>query len=251
MESGNESYAIICESENRDEFTLKTFNVKEPGIGQVRVQMKYASFSKSDSLQHAYDSDAEYPYLAGYDGVGTVESIGESVEEFEKGDHVAVFHVPGNVTLTGKTNISDFQAKVVSNGKYWKQSPHLDAYTDDKSLAGFMGVGTWSQLAVFNSGHLTKLDHEPTVQDAGLGSVLATGLLGPSKILDLDEGAHIAIFGSNSLGLTLLASVRKQNPKLVVVVGAKEDQELFEKFGAQYIIDEGEAADVHKKLLEA
>lgn len=74
MESGNECYAIVCESDDRDEFSLRTLTVKEPGAGQVRVQMKYATFSKHDSLQHAYDKDAEYPYLAGYDGVGTIES---------------------------------------------------------------------------------------------------------------------------------------------------------------------------------
>lgn len=44
MELGLESKAIICESENRDEFTVKTLQVKAPGAGLVRVQMKYATF---------------------------------------------------------------------------------------------------------------------------------------------------------------------------------------------------------------
>lgn len=95
-----------------------------------------------------------------------------------------------------------------------------------------------------------KLDHEPEVADAALGSVLATGLLGPSKVLKIDEGATVAIFGSNSLGLTLLASVKTKNPELVVVVGAKEDQELFEKFGATYVVDEGDEKEVQSKLME-
>lgn len=154
--------------------------------------------------------------------------------------------------MTGKTNIGDFQAKVLAEGKYWKMSPHLDAYTDDKSLAGFMGLGTWSQLAVFHSSLLLKLDHEPTTHDAALGSVLATGLLGPSKIVNVDEGSNVAIFGSNSLGLTLLASIRKHKPGMIVVVGAKNDQELFEKFGAHYIVDEEkDNAKIVLKLLEA
>lgn len=207
-------------------------------------------FSKHDTLHHSYDKNAEYPFLAGYDGVGEVEEVGEGVEELEKGDFVAVFLVPGNPSLTGKSNLADHAVKILGMGKFWKLPSHLDAYSDDKSLAGFQGVGTWSQYAVFHHAHLTKLDSEPTINDSALGSVLATGLLAPSKVLKVDEEATIAIFGSNSLGLILVSSLKKKNPKLLVVVGAKEDQELFEKLGAKYIVDEGESSDIHKNLLE-
>ena len=44
MESGLDSKAIICESENKDEFVVKTLQVKSPAAGFVRVQMKYATF---------------------------------------------------------------------------------------------------------------------------------------------------------------------------------------------------------------
>lgn len=249
MESGTQSKAIICESENRDEFTVKTLDVKAPGKDLVRVQMKYATFSPHDSHQHAYDSSAEYPYLAGYDGVGTVESVGEGVENVQVGDHVAVFMVPGT-PLEGKTNIPDHFAKIMNQRNFWKLPSHIDCYSDDKSIAGFLGVGTWSQLAVFHHAHLLKLDHEPTVQDAALGSCLATGLLGPSKILNVDEGANIAIFGSNSYALSLVAGLKAHNPETVVVVGHKDDQELFEKFGVKYIVDEGEPTDIQKTLME-
>lgn len=250
MESGVTSKAIICETEDRDEFTIKTLNVKPPAAGFVRVQMKYASFSKHDTLHHSYDSNAQYPFLAGYDGVGVVDEVGDGVEEYKKGDPVAIFFVPGNPTLKGKSNLADFAVKILSKGKFWKLPAHLEAYTDDKSLAGFQGVGTWSQYAVFHAAHLTKLESEPTIKDAGLGSVLATGLLAPSKVLQVDEEGTIAIFGSNSLALTLVQSLNKSSPKKIVVVGNSGDQELFEKYGVTYILDEGEATDVQKKLME-
>ena len=201
-------------------------------------------------MQHAHDSNAEYPYIGGYDGVGIVDEVGEGVEEFEKGDYVAIFLVPGNPSLTGKSNLSDHAVKILGKGKFWKLPAHLEAYSDDKSIAGFQGVGTWSQYAVYHAGHLLKLDGEPNIKDAALGSVVGTGLLGPSKILHVDEDATIAIFGSNSLALTLVASLKNSAPKLIAVVGAKEDQTLFEKFGATYVVDEGEPSDVHKALLE-
>lgn len=250
MESGVDCKAIICETENRDEFTVKTLNVKPPATGFVRVQMKYATFSKHDKIHHSYDSNAEYPFLAGYDGVGIVDEVGEGVEEYKKGDSVAIFYVPGNPTLKGKSNIADHAVKILGKGKFWKLPAHLEAYSDDKSIAGFQGVGTWSQYACFHAAHLTKLEKEPTIKDAGLGSVLATGLLAPSKVLKVDEEGTIAIFGSNSLALTLLAGLKKTNPKKVVVVGNKADQELFEKLGATFILDEGEATDVQKTLME-
>lgn len=249
MESGLESKAIIVETSDRDKFTVKTLSVKAPGAGQVRVQMKYATFSVHDSLQHAYSSHAEYPYLAGYDGVGTVEEVGEEVEELEKGDHVAIFSVPGNCTLSGKTNVCDEHAKIISKGKLWSISPHLNAYSDDKSISGFRGLGTWSQYAVFPVSNLIKLDHEPTVADSGLGSVLSTGLLGPSKIVNVEEGDNVVVFGSNSLGLTLLTSLKAKTSGTIVVVGAQEDKELFEGLGATFVVDEGAPTDVQAKLM--
>jgi len=250
MEAGFESKAIICESSDQDSFTVKTLNVKRPNNGQVLVRMKYATFSVHDNLHNGYDKNAEYPHLAGYDGVGTVEEVGEGVEEFDKGDHVAVFMVPGNRNLSDKTNISDEHAKVLNKGGFWKLSSHLEAYSEDKSIGGFRGVGTWSQLAVFPLGHLMKLDHEPEIADAGLGSFLATGLLSPDKVLQVDEGANIAVFGSNSVALTLVSSLKSKKPESIVVIGAKEDQELFEKMGAKYLVDEGEVKDIQSKLME-
>lgn len=250
MESGTESKAIICESDDHNSFTVKTIHVKGPEEGQVKVAMKYATFSRHDLMQHAHCSHAQYPYLAGYDGVGTVEEIGAGVEEFEVGDHVAVFTVPGNYALSCKTNISDPHAQVLSSGKYWNASQHLAAYSDDNSIAGFRGLGTWSQKAVFPVANLTKINHEPEVHDAALGSVLATGLLGPSKVLKIEEGSAVAIFGSNSLALTLLAGVNRHKPSKVVVVGHKDDQELFESKGAIFIHDEGDERDVQKKLMD-
>jgi Zn-dependent alcohol dehydrogenase len=251
MESGHESKAIICESEDHDSFTVKTLTVGSPSHGQVLVRMKYATFSVHDKLQHGFDPSAEYPYLAGYDGVGTVEEVGEGVEEFEKGDHVAVFIVPGNRVISDKTNVNNEQVKVLNSGKFWSYSPHLKAYSEEKEIKGFKGVGTWSQLAVFYAGNLMKLDHEPEVNDAGLGSVLAVGLMSPDKVVNIDEeGANIAVFGSNSVALTLVSGLKRKNPASIVVVGHKDDQEVFEKLGAIYVVDEGEAKDVQAKLME-
>ena len=249
MESGLESKAILVETEDRSKFSVKTLSVKAPGVGQVRVHMKYATFSVHDSLQHSYSSHAEYPYLAGYDGVGTIEEVGEGVEEFDKGDHVAVFAVPGNWTLTGKSNISNDHAKIFAKGKLWSISPHLDAYSEDRSIHGFRGLGTWSQYAVFPASNLIKLDHEPTLEDSGLGSVLATGLLGPSKIVDVSNRDNVVIFGSNSLALALFTSIKTKTEGTIVVVGAKDDQELFEGLGAKYVVDEGTPTDVQAKLM--
>lgn len=250
MESGTESKAIICESEDRNKFTVKNLTVKQPGQGQVRVQMKYATFSKHDTIHHAASKDAQYPFLAGYDGVGTIDEVGEGVEEFNKGDHVAVFMVPGNRTLGERTNLDDNLAKAINSGKLWSASPHLQAYSDDNSIKGFKGLGTWSQLAVFPASHLVKLEHEPQVADAGLGSVFATGLLGPSKIVDVEEGTNVAVFGSNSLALTLVTSLKYKKPESIVVIGASEDQEFFDKLGVKYVVDKGEPDDIKEILMD-
>jgi S-(hydroxymethyl)glutathione dehydrogenase/alcohol dehydrogenase len=225
--------------------------VHNPTDGEIRVRMKYATFSVHDSLQHAYSKHSEYPYLAGYDGVGVVDEVGEGVEEFEKGDTVAVFTVPGNHTIKDKSNVSDLHAKFLNKDGLWKASKHLQSYAGVEGMAGFNGLGTWSQLAIFPAAHLTKLDHEPQVSDAGLGSVFATGLISPQALFGVEEGSTVAVFGSNSLGLTLVHGLKDRKASKIVVVGAADDQELFEKLGTTFVVDEGEATDVQAKLMEA
>ena len=103
MDYGLESKAIIILNDSNT-FTVQTINVDVPSHSHVRIKMKYASYSVHDMIQNSYAKHAEYPYLAGYDGVGIVDEVGEGVEEVDKGDYVAIFMVPGNYALQ-KSNV--------------------------------------------------------------------------------------------------------------------------------------------------
>lgn len=145
---------------------------------------------------------------------------------------------------------SDYQAKYINTGKFWGLGEHLKAYTGIEDLKGFNGIGTWSQYIIVPIANVLKIDNEPRVSDAGLGSVFWTGLLSPSILFEVEEGSIVAVFGSNSLGLTLVYSLKNKNVSKIVVVGYENDKELFESLGVTYILDEGQAADIKTKLLE-
>lgn len=84
--------------------------------------MSYATFSPNDSLHESKLKGVKYPFLCGYDGVGTIESVGEDVTEFGVGDHVALFLVPqrsGAEANAINSNIGNDFSKMWREGTLW------------------------------------------------------------------------------------------------------------------------------------
>jgi NADPH2:quinone reductase len=68
-----------------------------PGKGQVRVRVEASgvSFAEVQMLDHRYPMQPKYPFVPGYDLVGTVESVGEGVTGVPVGARVAALLVTG------------------------------------------------------------------------------------------------------------------------------------------------------------
>ena len=62
--------------------------IPEPAPGTVRVHVKYAGVNPVDVKMLAGDLGTLFPYTPGRDLAGTVESLGEDVEQFAEGDIV-------------------------------------------------------------------------------------------------------------------------------------------------------------------
>ena len=80
---------------------LRTFDVPEPGHGQVLVRMKASSLCGSDlrAIYRPTDQgsgpEAYRGVIAGHEPAGLIEAIGPGVTTVEPGDRVAVYHIAG------------------------------------------------------------------------------------------------------------------------------------------------------------
>jgi NADPH:quinone reductase-like Zn-dependent oxidoreductase len=71
---------------------IEDIDVGEPGAGEVRIQVEAVGLNRAEAMYRAgrYPTKPQLPSLIGYEGVGTIEAVGPSVEGFAVGDRVCV-----------------------------------------------------------------------------------------------------------------------------------------------------------------
>jgi NADPH2:quinone reductase len=67
----------------------------EPGPGQARVRLAASGVNYIDVYQRTGIYPMDLPLIAGQEGAGEVDAVGEGVEEISAGDYVAFAGVPG------------------------------------------------------------------------------------------------------------------------------------------------------------
>jgi synaptic vesicle membrane protein VAT-1 len=80
-----------------DKLRIDDTDSPAPGRGQVRVRVEASgvSFAEVQMLGHRYPMQPKYPFVPGYDLVGTVESVGDGVTGVAVGARVAALVVTG------------------------------------------------------------------------------------------------------------------------------------------------------------
>jgi NADPH:quinone reductase-like Zn-dependent oxidoreductase len=81
-------------SEKGGQYHITTREIPRPGPGFVLVRIESCALNPVDELcRLAGILVDKYPYIAGNDGSGIVEEVGEGVTELRKGDRVCVGHL--------------------------------------------------------------------------------------------------------------------------------------------------------------
>lgn len=79
----------IHEAGGPDVLKWEEVEVGKPGPGQVRIRQAAAGLNFIDVYHRTGLYPQQYPFTPGVEGAGTVESVGDGVEDFTPGDRVA------------------------------------------------------------------------------------------------------------------------------------------------------------------
>lgn len=80
--------AVVYDSARN--FTIREIPTPVPGDGEVLIKIELAGICGTDLHIHEGDFLAEFPLIPGHEMVGIVESLGDGVSQFIKGDRVTV-----------------------------------------------------------------------------------------------------------------------------------------------------------------
>ncbi|TKY57071.1 Alcohol dehydrogenase 7 [Spatholobus suberectus] len=151
------------------------------------------------------DHRSELRYLALLDTV--VESVGEDVTEFTKGDVVVPIFLPDcGECIDCKSSKSNLCSEFPFQVSPWMPRHGTSRFTDLKGeiIHHFLSVSSFSEYTVVDVANLTKID--PTIppnRACLLSCGVSTGVGAAWRTAGVEPGSTVAIFGLGSIGLAV------------------------------------------------
>jgi S-(hydroxymethyl)glutathione dehydrogenase / alcohol dehydrogenase len=221
-------------------WSVEEIEIGEPRRGEVRVQMEAAGLCHSD--HHVVTGDipmAAFPMLGGHEGAGIVVEVGEGVEDFAVGDHVAASFIPScgkcPSCQAGERNLCDLgmglmAGTAVSDGTFRIQANGQNVYP-------YALLGTFSPYLVVHQTSLVKIDQSIPFEAAALVSCgVTTGFGSATRAAEVQPGDDVAIVGLGGVGVAALLGAVTCGARRIFAVDPvewKRDQAL--KFGATHV----------------
>ncbi len=211
--------AAVC-YEFGQPLTVEPLQLDPPAAGEVRVTLKACGICHSDiAAIRGHWAGGTAPYVAGHEGAGVVESVGEGVEEFSVGDRVGVTLVRS----CGQCVACQAGHTVACNGEHaLARQTRLRSMHGEPVAQGLL-VGAFAQACVVDQSQLVHLpDDVPYVNAALLGCAVITGFCSVTRVAAMPPNARVVVIGVGGVGLNALQAAVIQDAAQVIAVDVHE-----------------------------
>jgi 2-desacetyl-2-hydroxyethyl bacteriochlorophyllide A dehydrogenase len=192
--------AIVNTAPNRLEF--QQLPLPQPGAGQVRIRTAACGICATDILMIAGWERTPFPAIPGHEWSGTVDAIGEGVDE----------------SLVGRRCVAE---NVLPSG----------------GEVGFEYPGGYSQYFITEATNLYPLPDDFCLTTAALIEPLAVLLRGLKK-LRLDEKSRALVIGDGPIGLLMVMLLQRAGMENIVVVGGRAPRlAIAQGLGASQVLN--------------
>ena len=175
-------------------------DVRDPGLGEVRLAVRAAAVNPTDiALRQRGDDAMPPPWVPGMDAAGTVESVGAGVERFAIGDEVMAAVTP--------------------------RRPE---------------GGAQAELVVAPAASVVPVPHGATLEQAATLPMNGLTALRGLELLDLDPGATLGVTGGAGLLASYVIPIAKLRGLRVLADAGPADAELVRGFGADVVLPRGD-----------
>lgn len=215
---------------------VKETEVPKPGPGEVLIQVKACGICGTDVEVKEHGMPGQPPFgehfIMGHEYAGVVVELGETVDEFQVGDRVAV-EVHKGCGRCANCIMGNYTA-CLNYGN--KEKGH--------AAKGMTVDGGFAEYAVNHVNTLYKIpdtvsfDHAAVITTAGC-AFFAYDVMGGYV-----AGDTIAVIGPGPIGLALVQAGKALGAENVVLVGTRQGRlELGREMGADYVVNIREGED--------
>jgi Zn-dependent alcohol dehydrogenase len=183
---------------------LEEIAVDEPQAGEVLVRIEATGVCHSDL--HVIEEDGwghRLPVLLGHEGAGTVEAIGDDVENVAPGDRIVIGWKTacGACAMCARGEPRQCKRPPTAAGRLHR--------ADGEDLTPVLRTGTFATRTVVPAVAAVKVPAELPVDHACLiGCAVATGVMSVLETAKVWPGARVAVIGCGAVGLCVIQGAK-------------------------------------------
>ncbi len=227
---------------------IEMIRLAEPGPEQVRVRLHATAICHSDiSLVRGRWGGTLLPMVAGHEGAGVVEAVGEQVQGLAVGDKVVVTLV----RACGQCAACRIDHPVSCDQMLFsaERSPLTDA--QNGLLHQGLATAAFAEACVVHQSQLVKYQHSVAFEYAALlGCGVITGYCSVSNVAQLPKRQKVVVIGVGGLGLNTIQAAAAQRAWPLVAVDVLENKlQAGLEFGATHAVN-ATSNDVVEQVME-
>lgn len=227
-----------------DPYTFDDVEIADPVNDEVLVRITACGLCHTDEFGRTLGLPA--PLVLGHEGAGIIEQLGNNVQGFAVGDHVAFSYascghckncIEGRPQYCENFNNINFGG-VGADGK-------TKLFKNGKPVSMFFGQSAFAQYATISSRSIVKIDKDVDLaMIAPFGCGIQTGAGAVLNTLKPQIDESIAIFGCGAVGMSAIMAAKVAGCRQIIAVGGNaKSLELAKELGATDIVNRKQLAE--------
>lgn len=238
--------AAVCYEYGKP-LVVEEVRLDPPQSGEVKVRMKAVAICHSDVHVLAGDWGGWLPVIAGHEGAGIVEEVGEGVSTVKVGDHVVV----SLLRSCGRCDACLTGASYLCEGSFaLMRETRLHTKEGQRIRQGVM-TGAFAEYVVVEQSQLVPMCKEIGFDSAALFACgVITGIGAVVNTAEVKPGSSVAVIGVGGVGLNAIQGARLAGADPIIAIDLLDNKlAAAREFGATHTINAREQ-DVRAALKE-
>jgi NDMA-dependent alcohol dehydrogenase len=228
----------------RQPFTIESLELDGPQHGEVLVKLAACGVCHSDWHLVTGDTKHPMPVVAGHEGAGVVEAVGEDTTDVRIGDHVVLSWAPACgrcfYCQHDQPNLCDTYTAPIWAGTMLDGTTRLHRGRDP--IYSYCGTASFATHTVVPRQSCVVIRKDAPLERACLiGCAVSTGVGAAMFTAGVKAGESVVVFGCGGVGLNVIQGGRLCNAPVIIAVDSKPEKEpLARKLGATHFVQAGE-----------
>lgn len=217
-------------------FIVQQLDLEGPRHGEVLVKLAATGVCHSDWHLVTGATKHPLPVVAGHEGAGIVEAVGEGVTRVSPGDHVILSWAPDcgqcYYCLRDQGNLCDTYLGPIWAGTLLDGSPRLSRAGEP--VYHFCGLAAFAELTVVPQESCVPIRSDVSLGIAALvGCAVATGVGAVLYTADVHPGSSVVVYGCGGVGLNIIQGAVLAGAQSIIAVDTVASKlDMARRFGA-------------------